>query len=241
MFFTDEVGIEFTMFGIWHLIPIILTAIGVIVIYLLRDKLRNFKYEKRLRYIIATLGILFELALHLWKVGNGLWTYHHDIPLHLCSLSLFAGVFVMYTKNYKVFEISYFWAVGGLISIMFPDIVFGPDRFRYYQFLFSHMIFFWMFMYMRFVHNFNVNNKSFLKSTTLLLIIVLGLLLPLNLLIDSNYMFLLRSDGTPFEMFEGNGLFMYVTLVIVMSYVVIGIWYLPVFISNKLKEKKLRP
>jgi len=91
---------------------------------------------------------------------------------------------------------------------------------------------------MRFVHNYNVNNKSLLKSTTLLLVIVLGFLLPLNLLIDSNYMFLLRSDGTPFEMFEGNGLVVYVTLVIVMSYIVIGIWYLPVFISNKIKNKK---
>jgi len=58
-----------------------------------------------------------EVSLQLWLVLNGNWTAKANLPVGLCSFSLYLGVFVMFTKNYKVFEIAYFWSIGGVILV----------------------------------------------------------------------------------------------------------------------------
>jgi len=236
-FFSDTIGIEFTEFGIYHFIPLVIIILGVFLIYLFRDKLKEYKHEKRVRYTLGILGIVSEISLHLWIFLNGNWTAKENLPIGLCAFSLFLGIYIMFTKSYKVFEIAYFWAVGGVISILFPDILFGPDRFRYYQYVFGHSIFFFMFMYMMFVHSYIPTFKSYKKSFVLLLGLVLLVIIPINQIFESNFMYLREPGDTPFEVFYGNGIVLYVTGCIILAMVVMTLWYLPVAIYNKRKAK----
>ncbi len=238
MFFSDEPGILFVEFGIWHIIPLVLITLGVILIYIFRDQLKNYKYEKWIRYSMGVFGIIMELSLHIWKAMNGGWHFPQDMPIGLCAFSLFLGIYVMFTKSWKVFEIAYFWSIGGLVSVLFPDVPYGPDRFRYYQFLLSHMIFFWMFMYMMFVHRYVPTNKSFKKSFVLLTIVVIFVIIPINFWWGANYMYLREPGETPFLMFANDNYLIYATQCILFAMVVMAAWYSPIFIYNRITCKK---
>ena len=236
-FFSDTINIEFIEFGIYHFIPIAIIIIGVLLIYLFRNILKEYKHEKRVRYTLGALGIISEISLHLWIFLNGNWTARENLPIGLCAFSLFLGIYVMFTKSYKVFEFAYFWAVGGVISILFPDILYGPDRFRYYQYVFGHSIFFFMFMYMMFLHSYIQTFKSFKKSFIMLLVLVLVVIIPVNQIFETNFMYLREPGDTPFGVFWGYGNVLYWTGCILLAIAVMTLWYAPITIYNKMKAK----
>jgi hypothetical integral membrane protein (TIGR02206 family) len=238
MFFSDEVGnIVFEEFGIWHIIPLLVILSGVLLIYIFRKKLKNYKHEKWIRYSMASFAIVMEVSLHLWKILNGTWSFPDSMPIGLCAFSLFMSIYVLFTKSWKVFEVAYFWSLGGLVSVMFPDILYGPDRFRYYQFLLAHMIFFWSFMYMMFVHNYVPTNHSFKKSFTILLGLILLVIVPINLWWNANYMYLHYPGDTPFSIFPTEPYTLYLFLCILLGMIVITVWYSPIFLYHKITKK----
>ncbi len=237
-FFGDTIGIEFTTWGIYHFIPLTLIVVGVLIIYFLKDKIKASGHDKTIRYTLGTIGIVSELSLQLWIILNGNWTIQENLPIGVCAFSLYMGIFVMFTKNWKVFEIGYFWAIGGVLSVIFPDILYGPDRFRYYIYLILHMTFFFMYMYMMFVHDYVPTFKSFRKSFVLLLAIVLVFIVPVNLIFETNFMYLLEPGDTPFALFENPNYFLYLTGCILLSMVGMTIWYSPVAVYNYLRGKK---
>ncbi len=151
---------------------------------------------------------------------------------------MFMGIYVMFTKSFKVYEIAYFWAIGGVVSILFPDILYGPDRFRYYEYVIGHVSFFFMIMYMLFVHDYIPTFNSFKKSFFLLLGIVLVFIIPINNIFQTNYMYLLVPGDTPYEIFWGYEYFLYVLGCIVLAMIVIYVWYIPIIIYSKYKNKK---
>ena len=236
-FFGDTVGIEFISWGIYHWIPLFLVVAGVLVIYLLKDKLKSLEHDKAIRYTLGTIGIVSEVALQIWIIANGNWTVKANLPIGVCSFSLYMGIYIMFTKNWKVFEIGYFWAIGGVLSVVFPDILYGPDRFRYYIYLILHMTFFFMYMYMMFVHDFVPTFKSFRKSFLALFGVVLVFIIPVNLIFGTNFMYLLEPGDTPFALFENPNYLLYVIGCILLSMVGMTLWYTPVAIYNKVKAK----
>ena len=234
-FFSHTVGIEFTEWGIYHLIPLVLIVVGVFLIYYFKNEIRDSKNERYFRYTLGITGIVMEVSLQIWKLTSGTYTLD-NLPIGICAFSMFMGIYVIFTKSYKVYEIAYFWAIGGVVSILFPDILYGPDRFRYYEYVIGHVSFFFMIMYMLFVHDYIPTFNSFKKSFLLLLGIVLIFIIPINNLLGTNYMYLLEPGDTPFGIFWGNGYFLYVVGSILLSMVVMTFWYLPIILYTNYKK-----
>ncbi len=236
-FFGDTVGLEFQAFSITHIMLLVSIVLGIYVIYRFREPLRNYKHEKRVRYITATFMILWELSLYLWISVHKGWVWADDLPfLSLCGLALILAIYVLYTKSYRVFEIGYFWAIGGVVSVLFPDIPYMVDRFRFWQFMIGHMVFFYAYMYMLFVHEFKPTFSSFKKSTGILFIYSMIMLIP-NAFIETNALFLKESEGTPFEIFEGGPYILYLTGVVLLAFIVMFLWYTPFLIQEKRKKR----
>ena len=231
-FFSHTIGIEFKEWGIYHFIPLLIIIVGVFLIYYYRKEIRESKNEKYLRYVLGSVGIIAEITLQIWKTSEGNYGLN-DLPIGICAFSMFMSIYIMFTKSFKVYEIAYFWAIGGVVSILFPDILYGPDRFRYYQYVIGHVSFFFMIMYMLFVHNYIPTFSSFKKSFLLLLGIVLIFIIPFNNIFDTNFMYLLVPGDTPFEIFWGKGYFLYLVGSIILSSIVMFVWYLPIVIYSK--------
>jgi len=227
---------QFETFSLNHIIPLLLIVLGVVLIYIFRDQLGKPKYEKTVRFSIAIFAIFLEVTFQLWQIYYGVWDFADSLPLHLCRLSSYLGIIAMLTKSKKIFEIAYFWSLGGVVSIMFPDILHGPDRYRYYQFVIYHILFFFMFMYMLFVLKFELTFKSFKKSYLILLALVLFVIIPVNNIFDMNYMYLLYPGDTPFSIFKGHGYFLYLVGCLSLTTVIMILWYLPIHFYNKRKN-----
>ena len=236
-FFSDDIGIQFVELGLLHIALLLLIMLGSILIYIYRVPLRNYKYEKRVRYSMATFALLFEFGLYAWKIGNGIWTWEDGLPIGVCGIALFLAIIAMYSKKLVIFEIGFFWSFGGVVSVMFPDIGFSVDRFRFYQYMFGHMFFFFMYIYMLFVLEFIPNFESFKKSYIAMVISAIVLII-VNLILDTNFFFLAESDGTPFELFEGNGWALYLIGVYIAVSLLMSIWYLPFYFYHKKNKVK---
>ncbi|AIO19184.1 Integral membrane protein [Candidatus Izimaplasma bacterium HR1] len=225
----------FQEFSLNHIIPLLLIVVGVVLIYLNRERIRNSKYEKQIRYGLAILAILTEVSFQVWQMLHGRWNFYDSLPLHLCRLTNYLGIYIMFTKNNKVFEIAYFWCLAGVVSILFPDILHGPDRFRYYHFMVSHILFFFNFLYLLFVSELRLSFKSYKKSLIALFLLATVIIIPINNIFGMNYMFLLEANDTPFSIFEGYGYFIYLVGCIGLTGIVMTLWYLPIYFYNKSK------
>ena len=236
MFFSDDVGIEFSAFSFVHILLFIGIILGSTLIFIFRKRIREWKHERQFAKTVAILAFVWELLLYLWYIVNGIWTPEHSLPIGLCAFVLYIGIFSLYFKNYKLFAVGYFWTWGAIASVLFPDIAFSYDRFRFYQFMLGHMNFFWMFLYMIFVYKWYPNWQDWKRSCITLSIIVLILIITSNIT-NANLMFMLRSDGTPFEIFEGYGYAVYLIGVISLSFIVIFIWFLPFMLYHRRNKK----
>lgn len=239
MFFSDEVGEIFEAFSFLHILLFIFTLIGITLIIVFKAKIREYKYERRIAKGMALFALIWEFSLYAWKIGNGETELLQILPIGLCGFTLFLGIVALYFKKFVLFEIGYFWVWGALASILFPDISYSYDRFRFYQFMIGHMFFFFMYMYMIFVYKWYPTWKSLWKSVITLIIVSVVLAIISNLT-NENLMFMLESGGTPLSIFEGYGYAVYLLGVVSLSAGIILLWFTPFLIVEKLHKKQLQ-
>ena len=226
MFFSHEVGREFVEFGFGHIMTFVITILGLVFLYIYRKQLKEFKYEKHLRWGIAIFAFVWEIGLYIFRLTESPVPPWNDVvPFgSLCGITLFVAIAILLTKSYKLYEIGYFWTFGAIASLLFPDIPYSFDRYRFYQFMIGHALFFYMFAYMMFVHNFIPTIKSYGKSVLTLFIITMTYI-GVNALLDVNFLFLSEADGTPFELFEFGSDVLYIALVILTAAFFMFVWY----------------
>ncbi len=241
MFFSDEVGIVFEPFSLLHYLLFLFIIIGITLLYIYRKQIRVHKNERRIAKGMALFALVWEFSLYGWKIYNGEIYWSRLLPIGLCGFTLLIGIYSLFFKNKVTFEIGYFWTWGALASVLFPDISYSFDRFRFYQFMIGHMFFFFMYMYMIFIYKWYPTIKSWRKSVITLVIITLILVILSNLT-QENLMFMLESEGTPFSAFEGYGYFIYLAGVILTALAMTFVWYIPFYFVQKkiINDKKYR-
>ena len=80
----------FDYFSIAHLLPLIILAVGIFLVYRYRNALRNFKYEETLRSIVGAL-LIFNECSYYWRllyVGSSKPTELNmldKLPLQVCE------------------------------------------------------------------------------------------------------------------------------------------------------------
>ncbi len=93
-------------------------------IWLLRFKNSSEKTKRTIRYTMATILLVNEIAWHSWNVAVGQWSVQTVLPLHLCAILVWTGIYMLYTKNYFVYEFSYFLGIAGAFqALMTPDLI----------------------------------------------------------------------------------------------------------------------
>lgn len=160
-FFTaDWQGPAFEFLGIGHL-----GALGALV--LLNLMLIGFRKsgdgtKTFLRIVLALILFLNEVAWHYWNYSNGLWTVQTMLPLHMCSLLVWAGAWMLVTKNQRIYEFMYFMGIAGALqALATPDLgIYGFPHFRFFQTFISHGLIITSAIYMTVVEGFRPTWKS---------------------------------------------------------------------------------
>lgn len=170
-FFGYSTKQDFFMGSIWHILPIALMILAIILIYKYREKIKNYKYETSVRYILAFVMMIVEMSF-FWRLlyvgnqgeGDTMLTY---LPLQMCQWGLLIGIFTIISKNKKLFSINYYMTLlFASIALIYPLVIknAGPRYFRYYQFWLEHILPIISVFYLMFVHDMKPEKKGILYT-----------------------------------------------------------------------------
>ena len=172
----------------WKGIVSCFVVIGLVIL-LLRNKSIEFK-EKTSTYF-AYLAIIVYLTSNIFSVIIGNWTIQDFLPLHLCNISYFICILVLLNKKQWMYEWALLLAMPSAFNALItPELIWGSNNWHIFEYYFTHAILILVPLYLMFVMNYKLRIfswwKTFLRAQIVFVIVFL-----LNLILDTNYMFLL--------------------------------------------------
>ncbi len=234
---TIKDGAGFGLYSKTHLIwlaAFIISAIAVPLIYRkLSPKARNV-----MRIVVAGL-ILFD---EIWKwvfliIGDRLeYSY---LPLHLCSINVFLVAFHIFKQPKVVNNFLYAICIpAGIIALLTPSwTALPPANFMHIHSFTIHIL---LALYpLMLVAGGDIKPELKMAPKCLALLLCMGVVvLGVNFLCDTNFMFLMRTDNISFlvlfeDIFGAHQWAFPILLPVVML-----ITYLPIIIINKCKKNK---
>ena len=227
-------GVGFQTFGLTHILWLLAGLIFCVAACMFFRKLSADKRKLALR----VLGIYIfaqEMAKNLVLIilGDFSWGY---LPFHLCGINILLVTFdtVKQTKTVRSF-LYYFAIPGAALALLFPNWTQMPvwNFFHIHSFTIHFLLMLYPLLLVT-TDQVSTDLRSALKGVALLVAMAIPVY-GLNLLWDTNFMFLMHPDsGTPLEFFQqllGSHLWGFPILLPV----VVLIMYLParIFISRK--------
>lgn len=194
---------EFWNFTLAHVLPILLAVVVILLTYRYRERLRTFKHEAAVRYVLAFALICSEMSYY-WRLiaipSLGPNPVDH-LPITVCGWAVVFASYMVIGKSQTLFDIVYFWALAGSIfALITPTVITftGPTRFRYYQFWAEHLLGYIAVFYMIFVHGMRPTWKSFAKAYVALAVLAV-IAYGANQIIGpgANYLFMAKPEDTP--------------------------------------------
>lgn len=231
-------GSPFKLFGTGHLIFLAID-VAIILFLIFGWKNPSEKAKRNTRYILAAILVIWEGAWHVWNIVNGTWTVQELLPLHACSIMVWTSVVMLFTKNYTIYEFVYFLGMGGAMqAVLTPEAgIYGLPHFRALQTLVVHSTLVIVPIYMSAIEGYRPTGKSFLR-------VIIGINLYMvfvyivNLLIGSNYMYLMHKPETASLLDVLGPWPWYILSLEVLGFAIFFLLYLPYFIKD-LRAKKM--
>ncbi len=189
---------RFRILGASHIGAVAFFAALNVLIIVFRVRIRDTALDQVLRVLIASLLLVNELGLSLWRLRYRVWTIQTSLPLHLCGVSVLLSALMLYTKSFAIFELTYFWAMGGALQgLLTPDVE-GWDfpHFRFITTFLSHGLIVTANLSMVFVLGMRPTFVSYLKSMAVVNAYA-GAMLLFNRATGANYGFLCRKPDSP--------------------------------------------
>ncbi len=180
-----------TPFSLPHLIPVAIILLLCTVLILSRNFFKTEGSRKAFRLAFAVIITLQQAAIYIWYTLAGEWSVEITLPLQLCDLSLFLSIAVLLTKRQLLFELLYYWGLGGATqAILTPDIGnYTFPHFIFYQFFISHCVILLACIYMLAVEKFKPSPKSAFRTFLITNLYAL-FIIPFNMWTGGNYLFL---------------------------------------------------
>ena len=178
-FMTDE-------WKTWTLFSLIFISVPLIVARFL-----NKKQKIQVTYLIGAIMILDFLTENGGYIMSGTWDVQYNLPIQLCGISSLICCVLPFIKNKdKLFQFVYYTGViGGIMAILTPQMNYFDGSLRYYlNYYVSHSLIIVLPIFM-FLHlDLKLPRFSWFKIW-IHLNILMAIIMPINFLLDSNYMY----------------------------------------------------
>ena len=244
MFFTTNdnlpEGVGFQTFDLTHILWLCGALIFYVAACIFYRRLSAEKQKLTLKilgiYIFAQEMLKNLVLILLDEFG---WGY---LPFHLCGINILLIAFDVFKQTKTVRSFLYYFAIpGAALALLFPNWTETPvwNFFHIHSFTIHILLVLYPLLLVT-TGQADTDLKSALKGTALLVAVAIPVY-GLNLLWDTNFMFLMQPDsGNPLELFEkllGSHLWGFPILLPV----VILVMYLPARLLKKQKTGKEVP
>ncbi len=231
-------GPPFQLFGPKHLL--VLGIALVIILWLIFGwKNPSEAAKRRSRYFLAAVLIIGESSWHIWRIWTGQWTYTYDLPLHVCSIMVWASIAMLLTRSYRIYEFSYFIGLAAALqAFITPEAAqYGLWHFRAVQTLLVHGTLVIIPIYMTAIEGFRPTWNSF-KRVAISLNLYMVVIYFVNLALGSNYLFIMHKPDTASLLDVLGPWPLYIISMELLGFTIFLILYLPFIIKDARAKKQ---
>ena len=190
---------EFQFLGVSHIVVLVLTIALPIALSVLVRKVDSSVMTNAVCYLLSAILIVNEVGVWIYRAVTvqsfGIFLQRH-LPLHICGIVIFVVVFVLLRRNQTLYEISYFWGlVGTLNAIITPQLWVDFPNYRFFQYFIVHSGIVVSVLFATWGLKMRPTLKGLLRSfllANLYMVVMVGI----NLLLKSNYMFICEPPDT---------------------------------------------
>jgi hypothetical integral membrane protein (TIGR02206 family) len=186
---------SFQPFGTAHLLALVLIAAVTVALPL---GLRRFApgLVHPVAWLLATSMLAQEALQAAWlerSLGLGL----HLLPLDLCTLSVFMTAWVLVARSPRIYEIVYFWGLGGTTqALLTPDLALGFPSAAFLYFFVGHGLVVIGVVYATLALRLRPYPASILRVAAITLALAASVFV-LNLILGTNFMYLMAKPVQP--------------------------------------------
>lgn len=221
-------GIYFKIFSPAHFSLIAVSLLGIYLIFKYKEKLKDDKLSNLFKRIVGITLLSQQIILYMWYFFTGFSSIKESLPLYNCRIAIICTALALLTNKNLFKNISVYWGVyGAILSLI---VVEGdPFSFPHYtivSFFVGHMFLLWGSLFLLFVDNYKLNKQN-LKSVLKLTTIHHFLLLVFNIIIKSNYDYLIEPpilnsifDLIPQLLYSFIAIIIYDLLILIVYFVV---------------------
>ena len=117
----------------------ITAVLGIIVLLLLLPKYVDWAKHRNYPRFLGLLLLLNIIIENIYSLSLGSWSVENNLPLHLCGISSFLSVAVLWRFNAAIAHVLFYWGMtGGIHSLLTPEFDLGKEGFFYYAYFISH-------------------------------------------------------------------------------------------------------
>lgn len=195
-FTANWTGPAFEYLGTAHLAA--LGALVLLNLFLMSFRNSSDGIKGFWRWMLALILWGNEIAWHYWNWISDRWTFQTMLPLHLCSVLVWVGAWMLVTKSYKIYEFMYFMGIAGAIqALATPDLGnFGFPHFRFFQTFLSHGLIVTAAVYMTVVEGLRPTWKSMIRVFVWMNLYALAVYF-INDYLGSNYLMINQKPELP--------------------------------------------
>lgn len=192
----------FNTFGPTHILWLLaglIFCVGACAFYKKLDK----KQQKAILQTLGTVIVLMELVKDIVLIITGQFTWEH-LPFHLCGINILLIGYDVFQQKETIRSFLYYFCIpGAMLALLFPNWTMLPfwNFFHLHSFIVHILLVLYPLLLVS-TGQVQTEFKAALKGVGLLLAMAVPVYV-LNLLLGTNFMFLMQPDsGNPLELFE---------------------------------------
>jgi hypothetical integral membrane protein (TIGR02206 family) len=231
-------GTDFVTFSPSHLVAVAAVLTGSVALVVVARAARSARFDRAMRWALAAGCAAFVAYSLYWVVAEGRGSLRFLLPLHLCDVSVFLAPVVLLTGHRRVFEVLYFWGIGGALqAIATPPPLDAFPRLTCISFFFGHGVVLASALYAAVVMRLRPTPRSIVRVWAITNLYGLAII-PVNLALDANYLFLLRKPAAPTLLDLMGPWPWYVLVLDAVAFAVICLCYAPYFVRDGLARRR---
>jgi hypothetical integral membrane protein (TIGR02206 family) len=130
---------NFTLFSPVHLATLAVIFLTALFYVFAARHPGSKRWVKPLSVLLAVVLLGNEIIYIAGAVIKGLWHYSWGVPLQLCDLAIFAVAYSLFRHKQWVWELAYFWGLGGTLqAVLTPDLRVTFPEYIYFKFFLTH-------------------------------------------------------------------------------------------------------
>ncbi|MFQ5752493.1 MAG: TIGR02206 family membrane protein [bacterium] len=229
----------FDLFGKQHLLIIfIILALTIGIPYLVK-KAHSERITRIVAFTLATILLLTKVGEPVYRIITGR-SWLTLLPLHLCDIGGFLTCIMLINRNYFLYELNYFWALGGTVqAVLTPDLIAGYSNMDFLIYFTMHGLIIISAIYATVLFKLRPTLKSIWRTflTTLLYTLVI---IPVNLLLNANFLYIMHKPKNP-SLLDCLGPWPWYELSLVfLCPMIFFFYYSPFWITDILRKSRMR-